>query len=63
MSGSLLGFGTRIITENFQSIAKYGNLRHALYLTVRRTMALLGRDLTTSAVIRSNPGNLLRLYF
>jgi hypothetical protein len=63
MSGGLFGFGTRIVTENFQSIGKYDNLRHALYITVRRTMALLGRDLATSAVIRSNPGDFLRLCF
>ena len=63
MSGGLFGFGTRIVTENFQSMGKYDNLRHALYIVVRRTTALLGRDLATSAVISSNPGDLLRLYF
>jgi len=55
MSGGFLGFGTRIVTENFQSKRKYDNLRHALYIIVQKTIALLGRDFSTSAVIRSNP--------
>ena len=63
MSGGLLGFGTKIVTENFQGMGKYDNLRHALYITVRSRMAFLGRALATSAVIRSNPGEFLRLYF
>jgi len=63
MSGGLLGFRIRIVTENFQSIGKYDNLRHALYITVRRTMALLGRNLATSAVIRSKPRGFFETVF
>lgn len=63
MSGGLLGFGTRIVTENFQSIGKYDNLRLALYITMSRTVALFGRNLVTFAVIRSNPWEFLETVF
>lgn len=43
MSGGLLGFGTKIFTENFKNMGKYDSLRHLLYIiTVSRTMTLLG---------------------
>lgn len=57
MSGGLLGLRTKNVT------AKYDILKHVLYIVVSRTMALLWTDLTTSVVIKSNPGDFLRLYF
>lgn len=46
------GLGTRIIVVNFQSIGKYDNLRVASNIIVSNTIALFGRHLATSAVIR-----------
>lgn len=47
------GLGNTIMVANFQSSGKYANLRAALNKTVNRTIALFGRHLASSAVIKS----------
>jgi hypothetical protein len=50
-SGGLLGFGTRIIIENFQRVGKYESLRKELNKCVRWLIAFFGRHLAISAVM------------
>jgi len=59
VSSGLSGLENRTILENFPSNGKYESLRIALKIYVISIMAFFGRHLTTSAVIRSKPGDFL----
>lgn len=52
-SGGIFSLGKRMMIEHFQSSAKCANLRAMLNIIVSRTIALFGRHLPTSAVIKS----------
>jgi len=46
MLGSFLGFGNTIIVENFQCCDKYAYLKEAIIKTVRKTIALIGGQIS-----------------
>lgn len=58
------GLGKKIILENFHRIGKYDSLRIALNMCVISTMTFGRlRLIATSAVNRSNQGDIVSVYF